>query len=600
MENNVFSNNELFKKFEEFQRRSKAHFTALFDRIEQERDFLSGNQWSKEDDKLFPKTRRRITINVLSNQINSVANQYAAWPMTWFTGAAKIDKEIDEFFKIDSNRFAVDESLRDCVAHGLGVLALGTEPDGQGNEKPIIYAVSDFDRIMLDGDSTELDGSDAMEGALVDYRSREWIRVHLGEEFLPAEDAKMVVSSASCHDLVPIITYYWLDTDGCHMATFVNDRQQGEEFLISSLHRIPIFPIWGEVMWKDKKKTYCGLCSKGEPVAKVVNYAFTQLVERLSLSPKPKWKGYIEAFKDLDQYYKRAANSDNPIIPGQRLANDNKTQLPLPERVDNTVQFADVQGIMEGTMGMLSSITGVDSRGLADVENEVTATAVMYTSKVFQNNVRHYFQHLKTRFKSLGDCVMQMLGHTGVMVDVTQGPDDYAQLQVARQELTALMAVAEPNQKRALINAILRTHPDNEVLADLYAQLNAMPAPTPMEEEAMRTVEQMKVAIEGKDQQILQLTAQIETMQRQMESQDKSYMFDLKKMELEHRYKQEDAILNAQLNSGADADKARAEVEKAQLGVEKEVVALQREEEKANLQHAENVTKLVNGMFGGM
>lgn len=600
MENNVFSNNELFKKFEKFQSRSKAHFTELFDRIEKERAFLAGNQWTKEDDKLFPKTRTRITINVLSNSINSIANQYAAWPMTWFTGDAKIDKEIDEFFKIDSNRFAVDESLRDCVAHGLGVLALGTEPDGKGNEKPIIYTVSDFDRIMLDGDSTELDGSDAMEGALVDYRSREWIRVHLGEEFLPAEDAKMVVSSASCHDLVPIITYYWLDTDGCHMATFVNDRQQGDEFLISSLHRIPIFPIWGEVMWKDKKKTYCGLCSKGEPVAKVVNYAFTQLVERLALSPKPKWKGYLESFKDLDQYYKRAANSDNPIIPGQRLANDNKTQLPLPERVDNTVQFADVQGIMEGTMGMLSSITGVDSRGLADVENEVTATAVMYTSKVFQNNVRHYFQHLKTSFKSLGDCVMQMLGHTGVMVDVTQGPDDYAQLQVARQELTALMAVAEPNQKRALINAILRTHPDNEVLADLYAQLNAMPAPTPMEEEAMRTVEQMKVAIEGKDQQILQLTAQIETMQRQMESQDKSYMFDLKKMELEHRYKQEDAILNAQLNSGADADKARAEVEKAQLGVEKEVVALQREEEKANLQHAENVTKLVNGMFGEM
>lgn len=591
---------ELFKKFEKFQSRSKAHFTELFDRIDRERDFLSGNQWDKDDDKLFPKTRKRITINVLSNQINSVANQYAAWPMTWFTGDAKIDKEIDEFFKIDSNRFAVDEALRDCVAHGLGVLALGTETDSKGNEKPIIYAVSDFDRIMLDGDSTELDGSDAMEGALVDYRSREWIRVHLGEEFLPKEDAQMVVTSATCHDLVPIITYYWLDTDGCHMATFVNDRQQGDEFLISSLHRIPIFPIWGEVMWKDKKKTYCGLCSKGEPVAKVVNYAFTQLVERLSLSPKPKWKGYIESFKDLDQYYKRAANSDNPIIPGQRLANDNKTQLPLPERVDNTVQFADVQGIMEGTMGMLSSITGVDSRGLADVENEVTATAVMYTSKVFQNNVRHYFQHLKTSFKSLGDCVMQMLGHTGVMVDVTQGPDDYAQLQVARQELTALMAVAEPNQKRALINAILRTHPDNEVLADLYVQLNSMPAPTPMEEEAMATIEQMKKAIDGKDQQILQLTAQIETMQRQMESQDKSYMFDLKKMELEHRYKQEDAILNAQLNSGADADKARAEVEKAQLGVEKEVVALQREEEKANLQHAENVTKLVNGMFGEM
>ena len=59
-------------------------------------------------------------------------------------------------------------------------------------------------------------------------------------------------------------------------------------------------------------------------------------------------------------------------------------------QVNNNVPFQDVQGIMEGTMGMLSSITGVDSKGLADVENDVTATAVNYTAKVFQNNIRHF------------------------------------------------------------------------------------------------------------------------------------------------------------------------------------------------------------------
>ena len=587
---------DLFKKFDAFRGRSTAYFSELFDRIDHERDFLSGNQWSKDDDRLFPKTRRRITINVLSNQINSIANQYAAWPMTWFTGDATIDKEIDGFFKVDANAFAVDEALRDCVAHGLGVLALGTEPDGKGNEKPIIYAVSDFDRVLIDPDGiSSLDGSDAMEGALIDYRSREWIRVHMGEEYLPAEDAKMVVSSASCHDLVPIITYYWLDTDGCHMCSFINDRQQGDEYLIPTLHRIPIFPIWGEVQWKDRKKTYTGLCSKGEPVAKVVNYAFTQLCERLALSPKPKWKGYLEAFKDLDQYYKRAATSDNPIVPGQRLADDGKTQLPLPERVDNTVPFADVQGIMEGTMGMLSSITGVDSKGLADVENEVTATAVMYTSKVFQNNVRNYFQHLKTSFKSLGDCVMQMLGHTGVMVDVTQGPDNYAELQVARQELTALMAVAEPNQKRSIVNAILRTHPDNEILAQLFAELNSTPAPTPMEEEAMKTVEQMKVAIDQKDAQIMELTAQVETMQRQAESQKEAYGFDLLKARQAHEFKMEEMALQAQLNAGTDAEKAAAEADKAAMSVEKEAISLEREKMKAGA----DMAKLTAGIFGG-
>lgn len=588
--------NELLKKFENFKSRSTSHFSELYDRIKSERAFLAGNQWDKSDDKFFPKTRKRITINVLSNQINSVANQYAAFPFTWFTGDAKIDKQIDDFFSTDSNRFAVDEALRDCVAHGLGVLALGTDVDVSGKEVPVIYSVTDFDRIMLDPDSTELDGSDSMEGALIDYRSREWIRVHIGEDFLPEEDRPMVVSNASCSNLVPIITYYWLDTDGCHIATFVNDKQQGDEQVIPTLHRIPIFPVWGEITWVDDKKSYCGLCEKGKPIAKVVNYAFTQLVERLALSPKPKWVAYLESFKNLDDYYKRAAYSDNPIIPAQRLANDNQTQLPMPTQVNNSVPFADVQGIMEGTMGMLSSITGVDSKGLADVENDVTATAVTYTAKVFQNNIRHFFAHLRTSFKSLGDTVMVMFGYKNITVDVAQGPDNYLEMQVARQELQALMAVAEPNQKRAIFNAILKTHPDNEILAQLYVDLNAMQAPTQMEEQAMQTIQQMKQALDGKDAQIMQLTAQLEQIKTQMENQDKSYQFDLLKAKQTHEYKMQEMALQAQLDAGKDATKVAAETEKAALGVEKEEIALDREKMKAGIEMA----KSVDLMFGGM
>ena len=587
--------NELLEKFKKFQSRSKAHFTELYDRIKSERDFLSGKQWDKTDDKFFPKTRKRMMVNVLSNQFNSVANQYAAYPFTWFTGDAKLDKKVDDFFKIDSNRFAVDEALRDCVAHGLGVLALGTDTDPSGKEVPVIYSVTDFNRILLDPDSTELDGSDAMEGGLIDYRSREWIRVHLGEQYLPAEDAPMLVSDASCSELVPIITYYWLDTDGCHVVTFVNEEQQGDEMVVP-LHRIPIFPVWGEVMWDGDKKTYCGLCEKGKPIQKVINYAFTQLVERLALSPKPKWIAYLESFKNLDDYYKRAAYSDNPIIPAQRLANDKTTQLPLPQRADNTIQFNDVQGIMEGTMGLLSSITGVDSKGLADVENDVTATAVNYTAKVFQNNVRHYFSHLRTSFKALGDCVMVMFGFSGVRVDVAQGPENYMEMQVARQELTALMGVVEPNQKRALVNAILKTHPDNEILAQLYVELNSMQAPTAMEEQAMQTIQQMKQAIDGKDQQIMQLTAQLEQLKMQQENQDKSYRFDLLKAQQQHEFKMQEMALQAQLNQGGDAVKAQAEAEKAEMSVEKEAISLEKEKMKAGVQMAQQI----DAMFGGV
>ena len=156
------------------------------------------------------------------------------------------------------------------------------------------------------------------------------------------------------------------------------------------------------------------------------------------------------------------------------------------------------------------------------------------------------------------------------------------------------MGVAEPNQKRAIINAILKTHPDNDVLAQLYGDLNAMQAPTPMEAQAMETIETMKKAIEDKDAEIMQLTAQVETLTKQRESQDKSYLFDLKKMELQHRFEMEKIALQAQIsNTPADVAKAAAEADKARLDAEKSAVEL----DKAKTEVVSKQAEIVNNMF---
>jgi hypothetical protein len=75
---------EILNKFKKFQSRSKAKFSGLYDRIEENKKMLSGKQWNKRDDKFISRARNRITINVLSNQVHSVANSYSAFPFTWF------------------------------------------------------------------------------------------------------------------------------------------------------------------------------------------------------------------------------------------------------------------------------------------------------------------------------------------------------------------------------------------------------------------------------------------------------------------------------------------------------------------------------------
>lgn len=603
---------DVLNKFKKFAARSKSAFAEMYERIRSDRSYMSGEgQWTKEDDNFIAPTRNRVTVNVLANQVHSVANKYSSYPFTWYTGDQNIDKEIDDFFSEDSNRFATEEALLDCVSFGLGVLCLGTDTTADGRNVPVIYAITDPERVMLDPDSTELDGSDAMEGALVDYRSKEWVRVHMGEEYLPNRKAKPVFDGAfSQPGLVPIVTYYWLDTDGCHVATFVNDveveeKDENGEVVDSVLPfmRIPIFPVYGERSWTNSDKViYRGLIAKGKTVQKIVNYSMCQLIERLQLSPKPLFRGYMESFKGYDSYYKKIGSGQNPIAPAQRLANDGKTQLALPEVYNPNIQFADLQNITNGTMNMLSSITGVDSKGLADNESEITATAVMYTSQVFQNNIKHFFSHLRTSFKALGDTVMVLMGHEGQKIDVAQGPEAYMQLQVARQELSSLMGVVEPMQKGAIVNAILRTHPDNEILAQLYAELNAAPQPTQNEIQLQQLVEQMKTAIDNKDAEILQLTAQVEAYQRSDKSQDKSHVYELEKMKLEHQYGIEDEILKAQLNQGADAEKEAAEAERERMRTEADArkAALDIESKNISLetQKIKSASEIMNSLGG--
>lgn len=603
---------DVLNKFKKFAARSKSAFAEMYERIRSDRSYMSGEgQWTKEDDNFIAPTRNRVTVNVLANQVHSVANKYSSYPFTWYTGDETIDKEIDDFFSEDSNRFATEEALLDCVSFGLGVLCLGTDTTADGRNVPVIYAITDPERVMLDPDSTELDGSDAMEGALVDYRSKEWVRVHMGEEYLPNRKAKPVFDGAfSQPGLIPIVTYYWLDTDGCHVATFVNDveveeKDENGEVVNNVLPfmRIPIFPVYGERSWTNSDKViYRGLIAKGKTVQKIVNYSMCQLIERLQLSPKPLFRGYMESFKGYDSYYKKIGSGQNPIAPAQRLANDGKTQLALPEVYNPNIQFSDLQNITNGTMNMLSSITGVDSKGLADNESEITATAVMYTSQVFQNNIKHFFSHLRTSFKALGDTVMVMMGHNGQKIDVAQGPEAYMQLQVARQELSSLMGVVEPMQKGAIVNAILRTHPDNEILAQLYAELNAAPQPTQNEIQLQQLVEQMKTAIENKDQEILALTAQVEAYQRSDKSQDKSHVYELEKMKLEHQYGMEDEILKAQLNQGADAEKEAAEAERERMRTEADArkAALDIESKNISLetQKIKSASEIMNSLGG--
>jgi hypothetical protein len=69
---------------------------------------------------------------------------------------------------------------------------------------------------------------------------------------------------------------------------------------------------------------------------------------------------------------------------------------------------------------------------------------------------------------------------------------------------------------------------------------------------------------------------------------------------MEHRYKQEDMILQAQLDQGLDVNKAMADTKKAEMDLEKSAIQLDTARIKANADRVKADAEMTKAMLGGM
>lgn len=562
-----FDPESIVTKFRDFRDRSKRKFADNYDKMRKDRDFLNGEtQWTTADGRHVSSKRNRMLLNVMGNSCNAVVNQYSLYGFSPYTGNPDDDKMLDTLQKRGSNGVCDSEALKNSVSLGLGVMAMGTDKQGI----PCVYAINDFDRCILDPESQDLDGEDMVEGALIDYRGKRWVELNYGPEFVPGDREKNIVQCPK--DLVPIITYFVLEEEGCHVFKLVNNNAIDEGIL--PLDRIPIVPVYGE-RWFDNEGDlhWGGIVNKARAIQKLVNLSVTQLAERLSLSPKPQWMGTVEAFKGLDKYYKDAGTGNNPILPYNRKSADQKDNLEPPQRFDNTVQYQDLSGVIGNTLSIMGTVTGVDAHGLIDQNTMKTATEVSYAAEAYSTNIRHYMVHLQASMKALWSMVAKMVGIEG-NVSICQGPIEWMGLKQARAEIVQLIQVAEPNQKPALIDALIQTYPDNPTMAKLYAALHAVQAPTPMEAQMQQVAMQMKEKIMQDQQTIQQLDQKCKEYEQIMRDQKANRELELVKMQLQHQYDQENEILKAQLSGNVEAEKAAIETQRESNRLEADALSL--------------------------
>lgn len=596
---------EVIELWKDFESRATAKRSTQINRIKDDRTFLSGNQWDNEDTRLIAANRPRRTINVLSNAVNSTANSYATYPYKWYSDNQDVDAAANAFLKNGSNNRAAYDVLFSEVAFGLGYFALGSETiiDEMGNEVevPALYSVDKIENILFDPDSIEVDGHDAIEAGILEFRSKNYIEAKYGDEWVTPKGVKPIVNVTDNKnpDTMCIVTYFRVEDGKCSVYRMLNDKFLDEPTQLD-ISRTPIFPVYGERTWDGDEVIYQGLVRKGAPIQKILNYAFTQLAERMAIAPKPVFLTTPESIEGYDDGFRNFNNNLNPLLLWNPKSADGKREFPEPKRLDNQVQFGDITGIISANLELLSTITGVDAKGLIEGAPQVTATEVIYNEKQTTQTIAHYYANLRDTFKSVGETVLKLMGYGEVNLDVIQGPSEYMEKQVARQELISLAALVPETEKMKLVDGILLSHNDNPILRNVFGAIHAAPQPTQMEAEAFETIEQMKQAIMDKDKQIQELQEQVKQWQDYSDDKDKNIQADIVKLQMQHQQKLETMAFQAELDKGKDAGQAEADAISKQMELEKQAVELDAAKVKADSEKVKASAEIARTVMGGV
>jgi hypothetical protein len=534
-ENEVY---ELLKKIRKFEDRSNTRLKEQWNRIKADKEFIWEKPLSEEVSKLLGKKRYRGRVDVISNAIRSVVNSYTSYPYKPRTG---IDELHQAYQKLDDSiSESVENAFKNAVSFGLGyIVVLPVEQNGV--IAPIPYSIDKVENVFYDPDSTDMNGADAIECLIVDYKSKKFLEQKYGEDVANklkgANELTLNTIEPINDDMGAVFTYFKRENGLVNVYKIVGDTLV-EEPLQLQLKQLPIIPVYGEPYEYDGKRIYRGIVSQCKVIQDMTDMTASQLMERLAKSPKNMWLTTRDAVAGNEDYFQNSDKNINQILYYNNKKG--KEDVPPPQRLEQTVQYSDLTDIMQNSIGMMQSVVGVQSIGLPDEKNEITATEALLNAKTYNNNIRHFMSHLKYSFKALCELIAEYFGVEDTIV-IENGPQENLERQTARQELMALTQMLDdPSDRKRAIIAVASTMNDNVFVKPFMEAISQEdPALTQLKQQATQMQQNYEQTIaELKNQITLLKTQAIAADTRNKETLAKAQLDNATKLAIEQMKQQ--------------------------------------------------------------
>lgn len=579
---------EIIKQCTDFLRRSSRRYSKPLQRATKDLRRYSGNFWDDDFKKSYRpgKNRLCLTLNNWNVICNAISSPLSASP--WHT---ELTNQEDEFKQIQESidyieakndyKTALLDGFRKDVLTGYGFLVVSTDIDEFTGEPTIVLeSVKHLQSVAMDPACVSCDGSDAEEGAVVNFIGIRKAKRLYGDDVAPMNypESQPLLSlngmdQWGCpEDQIAIVTYYVKENDGVHFYKICGNKIVQSEVL--PIKYIPIVRLAGNEIVDSDNINYNGIVQQTLSLELGANIAYSTLIERCGRSTKANYLIHVTAIDGLEKSY---ANSDKDDAMAVLWKGDHEPK-PLVE------QFAtgDLQATVNTTRTLIEDIVGVPLTGIPDGAPERTATEILRQQTSKESNTASYYNNSFTACQTISKILIELLnGGQDLRFTLENGPSVVTRQMKARQELQALATICPDTLKPIIAKFFADTLEDDvgkdlarNILANLPKDLVYLQDDS-MDPGAIHQLEMMKATLEEcmaqLDEQIKangELQKELDTAQISMLENREQRVLDWEKFKVQETNRM--AIETAKLEqSGVELD-ANIQLETGKLMVEAE------------------------------
>ena len=580
---------EIIECCSEFLRKSDVRYNSSITRAINDLELYSGNFWNDDMRKQYRKGKTRVCLSMNNWQVisNAIASPFSNSP--WHAELTEkiepekqtLQKNINSVEAENDTKMSLQDAFRKAVLTGYGYVVVSTDIDElSGEPKIVIESAKQISSVAMDPNINSLDGSDAEEGAIINYISTKKAKRLYGDDVIPFNypESQPALSLSQCnqwsvpHDSVAIVSYYRKNDDGvvefykiCGNKVVQND--------ILPIKYIPIIRIAGNEIYESGEINYNGIIQQTLPLELGANTAFSTLIERCGRSTKANFIAHVDAVDGLEKYYAKADQDESMAIlwKGEHQ----------PVTITESFQTGDLSATITTCRMLMEDTVGVPLTGISSNQPEKTATEILRQQISKESNTANYYNNAYIACRTLSKIIIELLNDgEDVIFTLENGPSVITRQMKARQEINALNAICPDNMKPVLAKYFADTLKD-DIGEDLSKNIVAnLPTDIKMVTEqqdplAIHQLEQMKATLDQTMQQLKemqqeneQLKNELNTAQINLMENREARMLDWQKFQLSEQNKM--ALEAAKLQSSNAKTTADIQQKQAELNLEAE------------------------------